>query len=50
MTCSSYKGTWSFVLAKDGSIQQAPICDMVPEGTTIVRARASCLCLNLGIQ
>ena len=24
--------TWSFVLAKDGSIHRAPICDMVPEG------------------
>ena len=32
MTCRSYKGNMEFVLAKDGSIHRAPICDMVPEG------------------
>ena len=32
MTCRSYKGNMDSVLAKDGSIHQAPICDMVPEG------------------
>ena len=32
MTCMSYKGNMKFCLAKDGSIHQAPICDMVPKG------------------